>query len=126
MQLDKEPMSPAAVTEIRTYTLKMGTGAAFHRLVVEQSLPMLQRWGVDVVAFGPSLDDEDLYYLIRRHPSLEERRRSQDAFYGSDEWRDGPREEVRIPDREHHLGRAAGRLRTVLAELDAREPAVML
>ena len=32
--------------------------------------------------------------LIRRYPSLEELQRSQDAFYGSDEWRQGPREAI--------------------------------
>lgn len=82
------------VVEIRTYKLKPGSGAAFHRIVVEESLPMLERWGVEVVAFGPSLDDEDSYVLIRAYPSLEERQRSQDAFYGSDEWRNGPREAI--------------------------------
>lgn len=55
---------------------------------------MLERWGVDVVAFGPSLDDDDAYVLIRRYPSIEELQRSQDAFYGSDEWRQGPREAI--------------------------------
>jgi hypothetical protein len=84
----------SAVVEIRTYKLKPGSGAAFHRLVVEESLPMLERWGVEVVAFGPSLDDEDSYVLIRAYLSLEERQRSQDAFYGSDEWRNGPREAI--------------------------------
>jgi len=89
-----------AVIEIRTYKLRAGAGAEFHRLVVEESLPMLQRWGVEVVASGPSLDDEDSYFLIRAYPSLEELQRSQDAFYGSDEWRDGPREAIvsRIED----------------------------
>lgn len=82
------------VLEIRTYRLKAGAGAAFHRVVVEESMPMLQRWGVDVVAFGPSLHDDDCYYLIRSYASLEELRRSQDEFYGSDEWRNGPREAV--------------------------------
>ena len=55
---------------------------------------MLERWGVDVVAFGPSLDDDDLYFLIRGYASVAELRRSQDAFYGSAEWRDGPREAI--------------------------------
>lgn len=55
---------------------------------------MLERWGVHVVAFGPSLDNDDSYYLIRWYASLEERQRSQDAFYGSDEWRHGPREGI--------------------------------
>jgi len=82
------------VLEIRTYELLAGAGAAFHRLVVEESVPMLRRWGVEVSAFGPSLDDADSYYLIRGYPSLEELKRSQDAFYGSDEWRHGPREAI--------------------------------
>ena len=82
------------IVEIRTYKLRAGSGPEFHRTVVEESLPMLERWGVEVVAFGPSLDDDDLYYLIRSYPSLEELQRSQDAFYGSDEWRDGPRERI--------------------------------
>ena len=55
---------------------------------------MLERSGVDVVAFGPSLDDDDLYFLIRGYASVAELRRSQDAFYGSAEWRDGPREAI--------------------------------
>ena len=84
----------AGVVEIRTYKLLAGSGAEFHRLVVEDSLPMLERWGVDVLAYGASLDDPDLYYLVRAYPSLEELQQSQDAFYGSDEWRDGPREAI--------------------------------
>jgi NIPSNAP len=82
------------VIEIRAYKLKPGSGAAFHRTVVEESLPMLARWGIEVLAFGPSLDDEDSYVLIRAYPSLEERQRSQNAFYGSDEWRNGPRDAI--------------------------------
>ena len=62
----------SAVVEIRTYKLRPGSGAEFHRTVV----------------------DDDSYYLIRSYPSLEERQRSQDAFYGSDEWRHGPREAI--------------------------------
>ncbi len=84
----------AGVIEIRTYKLKAGSGVAFRRTAVEGSLPMLERWGVEVVAFGPSLDDDDSYYLIRAYSSLAELRRSQEAFYGSDEWRQGPREAI--------------------------------
>jgi NIPSNAP len=84
----------SGVLEIRTYRLKAGTGARFHRAVVEKSMPMLERWGVEVVAYGRSLDDEDLYFLVRAYASLDDLRESQDAFYGSDEWRQGPREEI--------------------------------
>jgi len=82
------------IVEIRTYTLKPGSGTAFHHTFVEDVLPMLERWGVDVVAFGPSLDDDDAYYLMRAYRSVDERQQSQDAFYGSDEWRNGPREAI--------------------------------
>ena len=94
MPLQNRVTSMPGVIEIRTYRLKPGSGAAFHRTVVEESLPMLRRWGVEVVGFGPSLDDEDLYYLMRAYPSLAELQRSQNAFYGSDEWRQGPREAI--------------------------------
>lgn len=80
------------IVEIRSYNLKPGTRGNFHRMFVEESLPMLKRWGVDVVAFGPSPHDEDSYYLIRAYQDLADRQRSQDEFYGSDEWRKGPRE----------------------------------
>jgi hypothetical protein len=55
---------------------------------------MLKRWQVDVVAYGPSLHDAESYYLIRAYPSLEAREQSEDAFYGSAEWRQGPRESI--------------------------------
>jgi len=82
------------LVEIRSYNLKPGTRENFHRLVLERSLPMLERWSVDVVAFGPSPHDEISYYLIRAYDSPEHRQSSQDAFYGSAEWRDGPREAI--------------------------------
>ncbi len=52
---------------------------------------MLKRWKIDVVAYGPSPHDQTSYYLIRRYDSLAQRERSEEAFYGSDEWRQGPR-----------------------------------
>jgi hypothetical protein len=83
--------SPGSILEIRSYNLKCGTRARFHHLFVEQALPMLKRWNVDVVGYGPSLHDRDSYFLMRAFTGLENRERSEDAFYGSAEWRDGPR-----------------------------------
>jgi hypothetical protein len=77
--------------EIRSYTLQAGTRDEFHRLFMEEAMPLLKRWKVDVVAYGPSLHDENSYYLMRRYDSLVQREESEDAFYGSDEWRQGPR-----------------------------------
>ena len=80
--------------EIRSYTLKPGTRDEFHRLFIEDAFPMLQRWNVDVVAYGRSLHDENSYYLIRRFDSLSQREQSENSFYSSDEWRQGPRESI--------------------------------
>ena len=55
---------------------------------------MLKHWNVDVAAYGPSLHDENSYYLMRRYDSLAQRQESEDAFYGSDEWRQGPRQAI--------------------------------
>lgn len=82
--------------EIRAYTLKQGTRPEFQRLFVEESLPLLKRWDHDVVAFGPSLHDDDSYYLIRAYDSLAQRQASQDAFYSSPEWQQGPREKTLV------------------------------
>ena len=83
--------------EIRSYNLKPGTRAEFHRVASAESIPMLKRCGVDVVTFGPSPHDSDTYYLIRAYESLADRQASQDAFYGSAEWRDGPRAAMVAP-----------------------------
>jgi hypothetical protein len=80
--------------EIRSYNLRPGTRDEFHRLFLEAAYPMLQRWHVDVVAYGPSLHDQDSYYLMRRFDSLAQREESENAFYGSDEWKQGPREAI--------------------------------
>jgi hypothetical protein len=80
--------------EIRSYALKPGTRDAFHRLMSDEAVPMLRRWQVDVIAHAPSPHDADAYYLIRGYRDLAERQASQDAFYGSAEWREGPREAI--------------------------------
>jgi ketosteroid isomerase-like protein len=82
------------VLEIRSYTLKRGTRDAFHSRFVDEVLPLLQRWKVDVVAYGPSLHDRDSYFLMRGFANLTDRERSEEAFYGSREWRNGPRAAV--------------------------------
>jgi hypothetical protein len=80
--------------EIRSYNLKPGSRDEFHRLFLEDALPLLERWNVDVVAYGPSLHDENSYFLMRRFDSLAHREQSENDFYGSAEWREGPREAV--------------------------------
>ena len=89
-----EKARASQIVEIRSYNLKAGTRDRFHRLFELEALPMLRRFKVDVVAYGPSLHDGDSYYLMRSFSSVEDRQRSEDAFYGSEEWRQGPREAI--------------------------------
>jgi NIPSNAP len=77
--------------EIFTLNLKYGTRDTFHQLFVTKSLPLQKKWKINVVAHGPSLHDENSYYVIRAFKSLEDRQESEDAFYGSDDWQKGPR-----------------------------------
>jgi NIPSNAP len=85
------------ILEIRTYRLRPGTRDEFVRVMRDEGMPLLAAHGIDVVDCGPSLADEDGHeeaYLIRAYPSLDAREAQEEAFYGSAEWRDGPREAI--------------------------------
>ena len=82
------------VLEIRSYILKPGVRDRFQKRFVEESLPLLEKYKVDVVAYGPSLHDSNSWFLMRCYASIEDRQRSEDAFYDSDDWKKGPREAV--------------------------------
>ncbi len=82
----------SSIIEIRSLNLKPGSREDFHQLYIEVALPLLKRWNFDVVAHGPSLHDENTYYVIRRYDSLAQREQMEDAYYASDDWRKGPRE----------------------------------
>jgi hypothetical protein len=82
------------ISEIRIYKLKENTAEMFYKIFTEQSLPMLNSWKVNIVDFGFSLIDKESFYLIRNYQSIEQRKVSQDAFYGSEEWINGPEKEL--------------------------------
>lgn len=94
------------VIEILLYTLKPGSGRDFHKIMQEISVPLHQKIGMDVVAFGNSLHDSDAYYLIRAYDSLEQLNLTQDRFYASDAWKKGPRADI--------IQRIASSLKTVM------------
>ena len=92
------------VLDLRTYQLVPGGGAEFDRIFREHSLPMLERHGIEVVDYGPSLDDPDRYFLMRAFPSAARRDEQLGAFYGSDEWRENHRDTVlALIDAYHEL-----------------------
>ena len=87
-------MSSMRVIEIRTYKLVPGFRDRFHQHILEDSLPLLKSVEMDVVCYGPSLNDPDGYFLIRSYASVDVLQRTQDALYSSDAWRKGPREAI--------------------------------
>ena len=82
------------ITEIRIYKFKENSSENFIKVFTEQSLPMMKRWKINVVDYGFSLIDKESFYLIRNYESVAQRKESQDAFYGSDEWINGPEKEI--------------------------------
>jgi NIPSNAP len=111
-------MPPDAELDVRTYKLVPGGSEAFDRILREDALPMLERFGIRVVACGPSADAADNYYLIRSFSSSAERHKQLDAFYGSDEWRRNHREAVMQLIESYHIVviELTPRVRTALAE----------
>jgi len=82
------------IVEILQYELKKGSGEAFHQIMRDISIPLHIRHGIDVIAYGNSLHDTDNYYLMRAFASEQQMRSILEAFYSSDGWRAGPREDI--------------------------------
>jgi NIPSNAP len=74
------------VLEVRTYRIAMGKREEFHAIFRDGAVPMLRRHGITVVGYGPAVQDDDHYYLMRAYPSLERRQEMLDGFYASNEW----------------------------------------
>ena len=77
--------------EILTLNLRPGTREKFRQLYSAESLPLQKKWNIEVIAHGPSLLDENSYYVVRSFDSPEDRKKKQDDLYASDDWQKGPR-----------------------------------
>ncbi len=80
--------------EIRTYRLNPGELDAFHHAVHTKAVPLLKSKGMDVVAYGRSDHEEETYFLARAYTSREALEKEQAEFYGSEEWKTGPRSDL--------------------------------
>lgn|GEM_PF-746750 len=88
------PAASHEVFEILTLDIKPGRRDEFHNIYVTQSVPLLKKWNFNLVAYGPALHDANSYYVIRRFKNLDEREKSENAFYDSDDWKLGPRDAI--------------------------------
>ena len=86
--------APDKVIEILAIDVKPGKRDQFHKIYESEALPLLRKWKFDVVAYGPSVHDANSYHVIRSFESLDERHKSEEAYYNSDDWRKGPREAI--------------------------------
>jgi hypothetical protein len=75
-----------SLVEIRLFTLHPGTRAEFDRISREGTIPLMRRCGITVLTFGPCLNDDDGYVLVRAFPSEQERTERAETFYASIEW----------------------------------------
>jgi NIPSNAP len=74
------------IIEIRTYTIIDNERDNFHNLFVDELIPLLNRWKINVVSFGKSLHDKSSFFLIRQYPNSAEREKTLNDFYNSEEW----------------------------------------
>ena len=75
------------IIEVRTYRIEPGRRAEFIRYFETRSVPGMRVHGMHVL--GPLLDVENphRFVFLRSFPSLEERERMKDAFYGGELWK---------------------------------------
>ncbi|PWT93687.1 MAG: hypothetical protein C5B55_04085 [Blastocatellia bacterium] len=75
------------IVEVRSYRIKPGHREEFIKLFETRAIPALREYGMKVL--GPLLDVENpnKFVFLRSFPSLEERERMKDAFYGSELWK---------------------------------------
>lgn len=80
--------------EILQYRLKAGTGESLHQIMCNTSVPLHNRQGIRIIAFGCSRHDADSYFLMRAFENEEQLESVLEDFYASEAWRMGPREEI--------------------------------
>jgi hypothetical protein len=74
------------VLELRIVRLHHGRRNEFAVRFHDQLLPMLRSHGMEIIHYGPSLHDEDSFFMIRAWPSVAERQATLDTMYGGAEW----------------------------------------
>jgi hypothetical protein len=75
------------IVEVRSYRIKPGRRAEFIKLFETRAVPAQRTHGIKII--GPFLDVENpnKFVFLRSFPSLEERDRMKEAFYGSELWK---------------------------------------
>ena len=75
------------IVEVRTYKVKEGFRERFLDFFETRSIPAQRAAGMRIAGPLIDLEDPDVFIWLRAFPSLEDRDRIKDAFYGSDLWK---------------------------------------
>ena len=75
------------IVEVRSYRIKPGKRDEFIKLFETRAVPAQRTYGIKII--GPFLDVENpnKFVFLRSFPSLEDRDRMKEAFYGSELWK---------------------------------------
>ena len=84
------------IVEVRSYRIKPGHREEFIKLFESKAVTAQKKYGISVI--GPLLDVENpnKFVFLRSFPSLEDRERMKNAFYGGPEWT-GELEAIAMP-----------------------------
>lgn len=72
--------------EIRLFMLHPDVRDEFHRISRDGTIPLMRKCGITVVAHGPSLNNEDGYFLLRAFATEDDRVELSRSVYATDEW----------------------------------------
>jgi NIPSNAP len=72
--------------EIRLFTVQPGTRDEWHRISRDGTIPLMRACGITVIAYGPSRNDDDGYYLLRAFRDGDERVELSQSVYATEEW----------------------------------------
>jgi sugar phosphate isomerase/epimerase len=72
--------------EIRLFTVEPGTREEWHEVTRDGTIPLMRKCGINVIAYGPSRNDDDGYYLVRSFENEEQRVAQAESFYATEEF----------------------------------------
>lgn len=75
------------IVEVRTYRIKPDRREEFVEFFETRSIPALRDYGMKVTGPFIDLENPNKFVWLRCFPSLEERERMRNAFYGGDPWK---------------------------------------
>jgi len=75
------------IVEVRSYRIKPGRRQEFIKFFETRAVPALRSYGMQILGPMLHLENPNKFVWLRSFPSLEERERMRDAFYGGEIWK---------------------------------------